>query len=148
MGDYKLLWGEQPKGEWFALEPAGRARKLNNRIDWEALQLRLIDSQNLIDLEENDWDMEDEKNVPLEDPVGNFDKLSRNQPFLLFDIKEDPEERKDISKENPDIVSVMKRRLKDASRTMRQGNFEPKSMLGHPFLRGGNFLPGWCIPEV
>ena len=148
MGDYKLLWGEQPKGNWFALDNSHRARKLTNKIDWERLQVKLMENQNLIDLEENDWDMEDEKNVPLDDPVGNFDKLSRNQPFKLFDVKEDPEERRDISKENPKIVAVMKKRLKEASRTMRQGNFELKSILGHPFMRGGNFMPGWCHPEV
>ena len=148
MGDYKLLWGEQPKGDWFAPDLGLRARKLTNKIDWERLQVKLMENQNLIDLEENDWDMEDEKNVPLDDPVGNFDKLSRNQPFMLFDVIEDPEERRDISKENPKIVAVMKKRLKEASRTMRQGNFELKSILGHPFMRGGNFMPGWCHPEV
>merc|ERR1712192_389668 len=133
MGDYKLLWGEQPKGEWFTPDQdSSRARKLRNKIDWE----------------ENDWDMEDEKGAPVSDPVGSFDKLSRSQPFMLFDVVEDPEERNDIAKENPKIVSVMKHKLKEASRTMRAGNFELKSILGHPFLRGGNFMPGWCIPEV
>merc|ERR1719447_625309 len=45
---------------WFL----GSLSKLRNKIDWE----------------ENDWDMEDEKGVPLEDPAGSFDKLTRNQP--------------------------------------------------------------------
>ena len=148
MGDYKLLWGEHPKGNWYSLDGDKRSRKLNNKIDWEAFQIKLMENQDLIDLEENDWDLEDEKNVPSEDPVGNFDKLSRNQPFMLFDLKEDPEERIDIAKDNPDIVSIMKRRVKEASESMRQGNFELKSLLGHPFLRGGNFMPGWCHPEV
>jgi len=150
MGDYKLLWGEHPKGDWFPplQEDSRMARKLRNKIDWEEIQLKLMENENLIDLEENDWDMEDEKGVPLEDPVGSFDKLTRNQPAMLFDVMEDPEEKRDIAKENPKIVSVMKRRLKEASRTMRAGNFELKSILGHPFLRGGNFMPGWCVPEV
>ena len=149
MGDYKLLWGEHPKGDWFSPQDDSRlARKLRNKIDWEEIQLKLMENENLIDLEENDWDMEDEKGVPLEDPVGSFDKLTRNQPAMLFDVMEDPEEKRDIAKENPKIVSVMKRRLKEASRTMRAGNFELKSILGHPFLRGGNFMPGWCVPEV
>ena len=149
MSDYKLLWGEHPKGDWFSPQEDSRlARKLRNKIDWEEIQLKLMENENLIDLEENDWDMEDEKGVPLEDPVGSFDKLTRNQPAMLFDVMEDPEEKRDIAKENPKIVSVMKRRLKEASRTMRAGNFELKSILGHPFLRGGNFMPGWCVPEV
>ena len=149
MGDYKLLWGEQPKGDWFTPDQdSTRARKLRNKIDWEEIQLKLMENENLIDLEENDWDMEDEKSAPVSDPVGSFDKLSRSQPFMLFDVVEDPEERRNIAKENPKIVSVMKHRLKEASRTMRAGNFELKSILGHPFLRGGNFMPGWCIPEV
>ena len=148
MGDYKLLWGEQPKGNWFTLENGRRGRKLNKKIDWEALQIKLMENQNLIDLEENDWDLEDEKNVPSEDPSANFDKLSRNQPFQLFDLKDDPEERNNIAKENSEIVAIMKGRVREASETMRKGNFEFKSILGHPFMRGGNFMPGWCVPEI
>ena len=148
MGDYKLLWGEQPKGNWFTLDDGKRGRKLNNKIDWEALQIKLMENQNLIDLEENDWDLEDQKNVPSEDPSANFDKLSRNAPFQLFDLKEDPEERNNIAKENSEIVAIMKGRVREASETMSPGNFEFKSILGHPFMRGGNFMPGWCVPEV
>ena len=105
-------------------------------------------NDNLIDLEESDWDMEDDRDAPIEDPSGNFDKLSRSQLVVLFDLAEDPEERNNIAESNPEIVAAMKRRVRKASTTMRQGNFEPKSLIGHPFLRGGNFMPGWCIAQV
>jgi len=147
MGDYKLLWGEHAKGNWYTVNDKSRARKFKNKINWEAIQIKLMNNQNLVDLEENEWDLDDEKGTPSENPVEDFDELSKDQPAQLFDIIEDPEERNNIADENPEIVKLMKRKLRDASRTMRKGNFELKSVLGHPFLHGGNFMPGWCVPE-
>ena len=145
MGDYKLLWGEQPKGGWYTLDHGGRSRKL--KIDWENIQIKLLKNQNLVDLEENDWDLDDEKNTPLDNPIEIFEQISRDQPVMLFDIKEDPTETKNIAKMNPEVVKIMKKKIRDAAKSMRKGNFELKSVLGHPFFKGGNFMPGWCIPE-
>ena len=145
MGDYKLLWGEQPKGGWYKIEQEDRARKL--KIDWEEIQIKLVKNQNLVDLEENEWDLDDEKNTPLDNPIEIFEELSRDQPVMLFDIKEDPTETKNIAETNPEIVKIIKKKIRDAAKSMRKGNFELKSVLGHPFFNGGNFMPGWCIPE-
>ena len=62
-------------------------------------------------------------------------------------MEADPRETEDIAEQFPDIVKRMKGKLLDASKTMRKGNFELKSVLGHPFFHGGNFMPGWCRPE-
>ena len=66
---------------------------------------------------------------------------------MLFDVEKDPTETEDISEQFPEIVAAMKNKLLEASRTMRRGNFELKSTLGHPFFHGGNFMPGWCKAE-
>ena len=142
-GRYKLLWGEHPKGEWYGR----RGRKLKDKIDWEQLQLKLLEDDNIVDLEENDWDLEDDKSSPADNPIENFDLLSQNQTVLLFDIEEDPRELQDISEQHPDIVQSIIAQLKQAAASMRKGNFDLKSVLGHPFFHAGNFAPGWCIAE-
>ena len=148
-GKYKLLWGDHTKGGWYGEEFSRRNhRKLKNKIDWEQIQIKLISDQNIVDLEESDWDLEDDKRVPEDNPNENFEDLGKDQPIMLFDVESDPRETKDISKENESIVNLMLEKLISESKTMRKGNFELKSVLGHPFFHGGNFMPGWCKPEV
>ena len=108
----------------------------------------MISDQNIVDLEESDWDLDDDKRVPEENPNENFEDLGKDQPLMLFDVESDPRETKDISKENENIVDLILEKLISESKTMRKGNFELKSVLGHPFFHGGNFMPGWCKPEV
>ena len=77
LGRYKLLWGEHTKGEWYnnynnSSSSSRAARKLNNKIDWEQLQIKLVEDLNLVDLEEADWDMEDDKRVPATNPSTDF----------------------------------------------------------------------------
>ena len=83
LGRYKLLWGEHTKGEWYNnynnSSSSRAARKLNNKIDWEQLQIKLVEDLNLVDLEEADWDMEDDKRVPATNPSTDFEvQLSTN----------------------------------------------------------------------
>ena len=78
LGRYKLLWGEHTKGEWYnnynnSSSSSRAARKLNNKIDWEQLQIKLVEDLNLVDLEEADWDMEDDKRVPATNPSTDFE---------------------------------------------------------------------------
>jgi len=143
LGDYKLLWGEHSKGRWYDWR-TGRKFKL----DWERIQTKLTADHNLVDLEEDDWDLEDEKSSPSLDPAADFLVLSREQPVQLYNIAEDPLETEDLAVRQPELVETLKQRLRQAAATMRPGNFELKSALGHPFFRGGNFMPGWCIPET
>ena len=97
LGRYKLLWGEHTKGDWYNNynnnnnNSSRAARKLNNKIDWEQLQIKLVEDLNLVDLEEADWDMEDNKRVPATNPSTDFEvemtmnlyKVSQCRPFLL-----------------------------------------------------------------
>ena len=83
LGRYKLLWGEHTKGGWYnnynnnnnssSSSSSRAARKLNNKIDWEQLQIKLVEDLNLVDLEEADWDMEDDKRVPATNPSTDFE---------------------------------------------------------------------------
>ena len=143
-GRHKLLWGEHSKDGWYGAG-ARAGRKLRGKIDWERLQLKLISDNNKVDPEDEDWDLEDDKRTP--EASEDFEKLSEEQPVMLFDVEKDPTETEDISEQFPEIVAAMKNKLLEASRTMRRGNFELKSTLGHPFFHGGNFMPGWCKAE-
>ena len=144
MGPYKLLWGEHSKGGWYG---KSFLKQRNLKLNWEKIQKKLITDWNLVDLDEDDWDLDDEKKRPYGNPSEEFEEISRNQPIMLFDIEKDPTETNDISKENQKIVSTMKEKILSASKSMRKGNFETRSVLGHPFFHGGNFMPGWCNPE-
>ena len=144
-GRYKLLWGEHGKGGWYG----GRQdRRLKDKINWEDIQIKLIEDHNIVDLEENDWDLEDDKMSPADNPTEDFTLMSRNQTVQLYDLEQDPRELHDISDQHPDIVQTLIQKLNEAAATMRKGNFELKSVLGHPFFHAGNFSPGWCKPEV
>ena len=148
MGDFKLLWGEQPKGDWFTLEQdSTRARKLRNKIDWEGIQMKLTSENNKVDLDEDDWDLEEKKSLPAENPDEDFESLSVGAEVRLYNVRTDPEERIDLAESQPDVVEVMKQKILEQARTMRRANFRQRSVLGHPFLHGGNFMPGWCVAE-
>ena len=108
----------------------------------------MIEDDNIVDLEENDWDLEDDKMSPVDNPTEDFELLSRNQTVQLYDIDQDPRELNDISDKHPEIVQSILEKLRLAAASMRRGNFEVKSVLGHPFFHGGNFAPGWCKPEI
>ena len=78
------------------------------------------------------------------------DKLNPNShppPPDLW-IGHDQLELKDISDQEPHLVHTILAKLREAAATMRKGNFELKSVLGHPFFHGGNFAPGWCKPDL
>ena len=87
------------------------------------------------------------KRVPDNNPEDNFEEMAQGQKIMLFDIDHDPRETKDISNENEKLVKLITDKIIAASRTMRRGNFNLKSVLGHPFFYGGNFSPGWCRAE-
>ena len=142
-GKYKLLWGDHSKDGWYR-----RARKLKDKIPWEELQIKLVADQNIFRLEDTDWDLEDDKMSPVENPRDDFEFLSQNQTVRLYDLEADPREVRDLSDQEPQLVQTILDKLRLAAKTMRKGNFEPKSVLGHPFFHGGNFAPGWCKPEL
>lgn len=145
MGKYKLLWGEHSKGGWYG-ESFHKSQR-NLKINWEKIQQKLVTDWNFVNLEEEDWDLDDEKRKPSENPVEDFAEISKDQPIMLFNVEHDPIETNDISKENQEVVKTMIDKILRASKSIRRGNFEPRSVLGHPFFHGGNFMPGWCKPE-
>ena len=108
----------------------------------------MVADQNIFQLEDTDWDLEDDKMSPVENPRDDFEFLSQNQTVRLYDLEADPREVRDLSDQEPQLVQTILDKLRLAAKTMRKGNFEPKSVLGHPFFHGGNFAPGWCKPEL
>lgn len=67
--------------------------------------------------------------------------------LALYNVKEDPEERHDLSAGLPDIARELQRRLEAHARTMVPADDPPQDPSGNPDLWGGVFSPGWCQPH-
>ena len=63
---------------------------------------------------------------------------------LLFNLREDPEERHDISEKSPDIVEKLRVRAVEHFYNL-QATFAPADdPNGDPLKWGGYYGPGWC----
>ncbi|RUS76368.1 hypothetical protein EGW08_015874 [Elysia chlorotica] len=67
--------------------------------------------------------------------------------YYLFNLKDDPEERRNLYSSEPDVVRRLASRL-DAHRARYvQPNFPVPSPQADPALYGGVWTPGWC-PDI
>ena len=67
---------------------------------------------------------------------------------LLFNLEEDPEERKNIAKDNPDIIKKLRNRVVEHFFNL-QPHFVPEDdQAGNPVNWGGFWSPGWCQPHT
>ena len=65
-------------------------------------------------------------------------------PKMLFNIREDPEEKLDISADNPGVVEQLTKRINEHFLNL-QPQFTPEDdENGNPVRLGGNWSPGWC----
>ena len=65
-------------------------------------------------------------------------------PKMLFNIQEDPEEKLDISADNPGVVEQLTKRINEHFLNL-QPQFTPEDdENGNPVRWGGNWSPGWC----
>jgi len=82
------------------------------------------------------------KNIPLPNNYGVVIKTWGK--MLVFNLKEDPEERVDISADNPEVVEKLKARAIEHFLNL-QPQFTPaEDPLGDPKRWGGYWGPGWC----
>jgi len=67
---------------------------------------------------------------------------------LLFNLEEDPEERKNIANDNPDMVKKLRNRVVEHFFNL-QPHFVPEDdQAGNPVNWGGFWSPGWCQPHT
>ena len=82
------------------------------------------------------------KNIPLPNNYGVIIKTWGQK--MLFNLREDPEERVDISADNPDILEKLKARAVEHFLNL-QPQFTPDdTQKGNPLHWGGYWGPGWC----
>jgi len=82
------------------------------------------------------------KNIPLPNNYGVIIKTWGKKQ--LFNLREDPEERRDISADNTEMVEKLKDRAVEHFLQL-QPQFTPKDdQKGNPLMWGGYWGPGWC----
>uniref|UniRef100_A0A914VF44 Sulfatase N-terminal domain-containing protein n=1 Tax=Plectus sambesii TaxID=2011161 RepID=A0A914VF44_9BILA len=67
-----------------------------------------------------------------------------NKTFWLFNIKEDPYERRDLSKRKPKIVHQLMLRLRKWALSAVPSIHKPLDDRGNPKYFNGTFASGWC----
>ena len=71
-------------------------------------------------------------------------KMEDARRRLLFNLKEDPEERNDISGNNTDIIGNLKERVKRHFYHLYPRQAPDDTEAGDPKHWGGYYGPGWC----
>ncbi|KAH9488859.1 hypothetical protein Btru_059293 [Bulinus truncatus] len=76
---------------------------------------------------------------------GKYDRVRLGKdPYMLFNIKEDPSETVDLSKQLPYLTEALLRRFQHHNVT-RKTPLPPLRIPGsNPHLYGGYWSPGWC----
>ncbi|KAK7476920.1 hypothetical protein BaRGS_00031859 [Batillaria attramentaria] len=67
-----------------------------------------------------------------------------NNTNQLFNVKDDPEERRDLTESAPDVLDKMTKRLEEWRATGVPANFPPPDPASDPSHWGGAWSPGWC----
>ena len=82
------------------------------------------------------------KNIVIPNKFGV--KIKTYGEIKLFNLKEDPEERHDISADNPEIIEQIKPRLFEHFYHLHPRDFPAEVDTGNPGHWGGYYGPGWC----
>ena len=63
---------------------------------------------------------------------------------MLFNVVEDPEERHDLSQEEPELVEKLKARAIEHFYHLQPRHVPEDQTAGDPVNWGGYYGPGWC----
>ena len=80
----------------------------------------------------------------LKIPNKNEVKIRSWGEVMLFNLKEDPEERMDLSAEQTEVVERLKARAVQHFYHLFPRQVPEEDEAGHPQHWGGYFGPGWC----
>ncbi|KAK7086018.1 hypothetical protein SK128_026978 [Halocaridina rubra] len=115
-----------------------------------------LDSSEESILEDTKETYEDVKreSVSLQDLAIHFDKY-KNLRYLitnttvvrLYNVRDDPEEREDLSEENPDMVETLLGILSRHMGDYVEPDILPNDPSGNPIYWNNTWTPGWCTAK-
>ena len=73
-----------------------------------------------------------------------FDQKWPKLKKLLFNVVEDPEERTDLFKSNPEIVEKLRLRVRELLGCFVKRDYPDQSKRGNPKNFHNVWSPGWC----
>ena len=117
----------------------GRPIAALRQRDWKLVQ-RPSGNGGWIDEPKNENDVKDDQRDPRPAPPP---PVPTNQTFL-FNLKEDPEERIDLSEAFPDKVADMVDRIKELSESLVEPDNPDTVFAGNPVNFGWVWSTGWC----
>ena len=92
--------------------------------------------------EDSEFDGRAGEAVTTEDFEKQFDALD----VALYNVVEDPEERRDLRAELPAVFAELRARALHHLVHVAPEDFPHQDFSGHPRNFGGIFSPGWCDP--
>ncbi|CAI4224873.1 unnamed protein product [Auanema sp. JU1783] len=81
--------------------------------------------------------------------LGSPDRKIRTDPtkVRLYNIKVDPMESNDLSKQNPQLVGRLLTKIKSLKKYMRKNVRRPLSLKGNPESLNGSYSSYWCVED-
>ena len=141
---------------WEEFEDSGHSQSLN-LIPRSDLQVggmvQLINPiLNPYNISAEDEDSEFDLSPVHEDDEDKGRKISIEELFdkvdiAMYNVVEDPSEKKDLRFELPEIFSQLRSRAIYHLRNVVPEDFPPQDYSGHPSNFQGYFSPGWCSPK-
>jgi len=77
----------------------------------------------------------------------NIEDLFDKVDIAMYNVVEDPSEKKDLRFELPEIFSQLRSRAIYHLKNVVPEDFPPQDYSGHPSNFQGYFSPGWCTPK-
>ena len=101
-----------------------------------------------ISAEDEDSEFHDEKEID----IGRRRKIDIEELFdrvdiAMYNVVDDPSEKKDLRFIHPEIFSQLKSRAIYHLKHVVPEDFPPQDYSGHPSNFQGYFSPGWCTPK-
>ncbi|CAL4147956.1 unnamed protein product, partial [Meganyctiphanes norvegica] len=137
VGDYKLVLGDQVFNGW-VYPPE----------DNTTAPLDLLEYDNIDDYDEGDitrWELPTVRSFAELFEI-DIDEIIEKEPIklFLFNLKDDPNEHKDLSKRHPGILKDILQRVKDEALKIVPADVCGNDEKGDPKHWGNIWSPGWC----
>merc|ERR1712106_905966 len=137
---------------WEEFTESGHSQSLNliPRSDLQVGDMvQLINPMlNPYNISAEDEDSEfDQSAAEVEVEDSNIEKLFDKIDIAMYNVVEDPSEKKDLRFELPEIFAQLRSRAIYHLKNVVPEDFPPQDFSGHPSNFQGYFSPGWCQPK-